>query len=159
MAWKNLAGIDLHREYPADGTRPGSGTPCLLVTMTHASRRKPWEPDSQLCARRKRSSKSMGPFFDRLTPATLLRERPGAALRHSTSRRHTVWPITGARPRIQLNYSAFRRLKSSNSARKDSASSVTALEKRKYGSRTAIFFSGFASDGNLQSMGLSPTPS
>ena len=27
MAWKKLAGIDLHREYPADGTRPGSGTP------------------------------------------------------------------------------------------------------------------------------------
>src|SRR5437764_6440711 len=68
MARKNLAGSDLHREHPADGTRPGSGTPCLLVTMTHASRRKPWEPDSQLCARRKRSSKSMGPILAKPPP-------------------------------------------------------------------------------------------
>src|SRR5437764_1003252 len=111
----------------------------------------------------------IGPYpplelFDRLTPATLLREGPGAALRSYNPTGsmqltpHTMWPITGARPRIQPNHSAFR-LKSSNSARKDSASSVTALEKRKYGSRTAIFFSASASDGNLQSMGLSPTPS
>src|ERR1051326_6567688 len=107
MAWKNLAGIDLHREYPADGTRPGSGTPCLPVTMTHASRRKPWEPDSQLCARRKRSSKSMGPF---LTAGRLLHHYvnvPEQPCGHSNSRRNTVRPITGARPRIQPNYSAF----------------------------------------------------
>jgi hypothetical protein len=158
MAWKNFAGVDLHREYPADGTRPGSGTPCLLVTMTHASRRKPWNQILN-SARRKRSSKSMGPFFDRLTLLHHFVNVPEQPCARSNSRRHTVWRITGARPRIQPNYSAFRRLKSSNSARKDSASSLTALEKRKYGSRKAIFFSGFASDGNLQSMGLSPTPS
>ena len=159
MAWKNLAGIDLHREYPADGTRPGSGTRCLLVTMTHASKKEALGTRFSTLRSEEAVQQKHGTLFYRLTPATLLRERPGAALRHSTSRRHTVWPITGARPRILPNYSAFRRLKSSNSARKDSASSVTALEKRKYGSRTAIFFSGSASGGNLQSMGLSPTPS
>jgi hypothetical protein len=63
MAWETLAKSDLDRDHPADGTRSGLGTPCLLAMIPHTNRRKPWEPDSQLCARRKRSSKSMGPIL------------------------------------------------------------------------------------------------
>ena len=34
-AWETLAKSDLQRDHPADGTRSGLGTPCLLAMIPH----------------------------------------------------------------------------------------------------------------------------
>src|ERR1044071_1237886 len=104
--------------------------------MTHAAEGSPGNQILNSALGGSGPAKAWDPFFDRLRLLHHYVNVPEQLFGRSNSRRHTVWPITGARPRIQLDYGAFRRLKSSNSARKDSASSVTALGNHKYGSKT-----------------------
>ena len=81
MAWKNLAGSDLHRDHPADGTHPGSGTPCLLAMNPARGQKEAVGTRFSTLRSEEAVQQKHGTLFDRLTPATLLRERLGAALR------------------------------------------------------------------------------